>query len=547
MFSTLPGNGRLNSTHTKDYIITIDSSTFELRLSSSLSNVQELAYRSSCRACTGHEDVAALARSWMDNCLQHHTTCPKPNPTGWEPSRLLDISQDKIKLVLKDPAEAHLPYVTLSHCWGTDKFLVLTPDLVPCFMEGVDISSFSLTFQETFITARRLNVRYVWIDCYCIMQGRDDAAQEDWRSESLNMGEIYANSLLNIGALESEGPASGLFRRRPFKTTYSELRWSPDGQERHQKLYLISRGERIERTLEFQQASRSALMKRAWVVQECVMAPRMLSFGRQLFWQCGHLAVCEQFPCEPRPWVRGTGIVNYHTFWLLGGEGRPYQYPHDNGGYVSRWIHTLSIYTTARLSYPQKDLFAALNGVGTELAKRSGSMFRSGILASALQQSLLFHCGRQVKKRDMAMPTWHWSSCYPEMNLIIAQDVVNPNRCRPMAYSFMSDDCRPLPDAFAQDYWPNLIFVGRFLTRQLYNQEDYFDAEGEDGGSPDEEKVYAPLFEQSWGTGLMYCYGLILMRSMPGAYRRLGVWRAQADNGFHPDAFKTRPQLIVLE
>lgn len=502
-----------------------------------------------------------MARGWMDNCLRNHTTCSKSFLTGWKPSRLLDVTEDKIKLVFQDSAEPHLPYVTLSHCWGTEKFLVLTPDLVPRFIEGVDISEFPLTFQETMITVRRLNVRYLWIDCYCIMQGSDTEALEDWRRDSLSMGDVYANSLLNIGALDSEGPANGLFRHRPSDPIYSKIEWSPSGQDKPQIFYLIRLDHRRDTVAEsFHRSENSALMKRGWVVQECVMAPRMLSFGRQLLWQCDCLSAFEQIPCSESdsqgPNNRAAGGF---SFWLLS-DGANSQYMY--GGFGSRWMVTLSIYTDTCLSYPQKDLFAALDGVGTELAKRSGSIFKNGILASVLHESLLFSSNGNVRNLLKDMPTWHWSSCYPGVNFGFAEYIAHRRRSYlPMAYSFMSDDCRQLPDGSSRNYWPNLIFVGRLLTRQLRNQTNFFDRREEGGSSSDEGKVYVPLFRSQCtfvsqerlrssyydSSSRTHCYGLILAQSKSGAYHRLGIWKVYLGSKLYTRIIKTRPQLIVLE
>lgn len=461
------------------------------------------------------------------------------------------MAKDTIRLVFKDSVEAHLPYVTLSHCWGTGEFFVLAPDLVPRFREGVDISEFPLTFQETIITVRRLGVRYLWIDCYCVMQGRDDEAQEDWRSESLHMGKIYANSLLNIGALESEGPANGLFRYRRYNPIYFKIQWLPDGRGGIQNLYVIPPYLPATIFEQFDQVKYSALMKRGWVVQECVMAPRMLSFGQTLFWQCDHLAATEQLPYEPISHHKEDDalVMMSHPFWLLNDPVTRSRVMIRS--YESRWINTLSVYTKTRLSYPQKDLFAALNGVGIELAKRSGSIFRNGILASALQQSLLFESNCEVGELGQAMPTWHWSSRYPQVDFRYAYLIHLDRRWfSPMAYSFMSDDCRALPDGFSKSYWPNLILIGRLLTKPLNNQHDRFDGEKGDGFLSNEEKVYVPLFRdrqrRDSSLGVIH-FGLILVQSKSGAYRRLGQWSAFPDRESLQDALKVRPQLIVLE
>jgi hypothetical protein len=59
-----------------------------------------------------------------------------------------------------------------------------------------------LTFRDFIDIARRLDVRYVWIDSLCILQD----SKEDWESEAVQMGDVYSKSYLTIAA---SGSASG--------------------------------------------------------------------------------------------------------------------------------------------------------------------------------------------------------------------------------------------------------------------------------------------------------------------------------------------------
>ncbi|KAK4442309.1 HET-domain-containing protein, partial [Podospora aff. communis PSN243] len=55
------------------------------------------------------------------------------------------------------------------------------------------------TFQDAIELARKLRIRYIWIDSLCIVQ--DDAG--DWASESKQMGMIYERRYLTIAATSS--------------------------------------------------------------------------------------------------------------------------------------------------------------------------------------------------------------------------------------------------------------------------------------------------------------------------------------------------------
>ena len=66
-----------------------------------------------------------------------------------------------------------------------------------------------LTFKDCLFTARKLNVRYVWIDSLCIIQDDED----DWARESAVMNKVYMNSLCTIAADASQCAYGGIFRK----------------------------------------------------------------------------------------------------------------------------------------------------------------------------------------------------------------------------------------------------------------------------------------------------------------------------------------------
>jgi len=64
---------------------------------------------------------------------------------------------------------------------------------------GVPFASFPPSLRHGMLVAQSLAIDYFWIDCYCVLQGHDEASRRDWEVESKQMGSIYANGILNIG------------------------------------------------------------------------------------------------------------------------------------------------------------------------------------------------------------------------------------------------------------------------------------------------------------------------------------------------------------
>ncbi|KAI1291475.1 heterokaryon incompatibility protein-domain-containing protein [Xylaria venustula] len=558
------------------YTLCIDQQLFNIVSSSPRSFSPKSSIQCKGQFWTGDEDIAVAARIWLNNCLKNHATCSKSFATGWKPSRLLDVSNDNIRLVSGDLANIEQHYITLSHCWGKEKFLVLTADLVSLFFAGVHISAFPLTFQETIVTVRRLGIRYLWIDCYCILQGESEDAKTDWKSESLHMGRVYANALLNIGAIESSGPSQGLFRESsPSCGTSSTIVWSPT-QRDGAILFRVTKTDRVFFGTPVDELMGSNLMTRGWVLQECIMAPRMLSFAKdKVAWQCSELAASEGVSMWEITSDERSSMWD-QPFWLFTtSPTSTYRTPHLDT--KSRWISTLEYYCQTCLTYPEKDLFAALDGVGKELAKFSGSRFENGTFASTLLETLLYEPAGLAKaddtthtelvpmdedeepyyiipdhssRRDETRPAWHWSSWYPDVRFTLAL-----SNDFPMAYAFTSDDCKlsnPL-DQSSTSYWPNLVLIGRLMATPPVSctvcpdtREEYQNL------LTDEARFYLPLFSHAYpgyNSGKKAKYtGLLLERSESGAYRRTGVWDCDVDlEKMENKVMRTRPQLIVLE
>ncbi|KAJ2973920.1 hypothetical protein NUW58_g8819 [Xylaria curta] len=230
------------------------------------------------------------------------------------------------------------------------------------YFQGVDINEFELTFQETITT------------------GSDDAALEDWKRESVRMKQVYANSLLNVGALDSTNPAYGLFQSRPLRAINTRILWSSTKKDGLRVFYITSIRREDDRMQFINRIQESALMRRGWVIQECVLAPRMLSFGSgEVFWQCSQLAACETYAGQDESDKNPASEdeLTRYPFWMLGYPGSHRQYSVSQ--IKTRWIGTLNAYCHSNLTYPEKDLFIALDGMGALLLDNYGGRFKYGM------------------------------------------------------------------------------------------------------------------------------------------------------------------------
>lgn len=146
-----------------------------------------------------------LAYEWFKECLEHHVSCNRSSERPFLPTRLVNVgclSDDggtKCKLVLREEITPEERYATLSHCWGSSpikKKLIISK--IEDMRAGVSVSELPRTFQDAIVVARKLGLRYLWIDSLCIIQ--DSPGDVDWAHESSLMNDVYGNSSCNISA-----------------------------------------------------------------------------------------------------------------------------------------------------------------------------------------------------------------------------------------------------------------------------------------------------------------------------------------------------------
>ncbi|KAI5921567.1 heterokaryon incompatibility protein-domain-containing protein [Camillea tinctor] len=530
----------------------------------------QLRNRSQTRSSTGHEDVAALAKWLLSQCIDSHKSCFKPISEGrgaWKPLRLLEVSHDQVRLVLTEKEDVTGPYATLSHCWGKKKFFVLTSENFAQFTAGLPIDRFPKTFQETMTTVRRLGIKYLWIDSYCIIQGDEG----DWKHQAAQMHQVYTNSLINIGAANADGPTEGLFHERHGRNHPSaSILWSPK-QNMNPRTFRIYDATCCLNLSHLRDSFGHRLFNRGWVLQETMLTPRMLTFTPdQIFWQCSEAFTYEShiMYISPEEFTQDyimhssrEEYISFTPFWALSKVG-------GLGSYKHRWLKTVNLYSRYELTYPDKDIFEAISGIGQHLASLTGDTFRYGILSSTLFDSLSWRpdAGRKRVFGDNSqshvwrLPSWHWCSLTNEAVNFLWNLLPTHNwaKNRSLAFVFISDDCKPLSIfPMSKDLWPNLLCIGRTIgfksmpdiTIDLDDELNPLKAKDHASVSPKSEInweniVCLPLV--TYSTYKKMVHGLLLQEQDNGAYRRLGLFYSGVSKTM-ADVTRYKPRLIVLE
>ena len=189
--------------------------------------------------------VQRLVQRWYNECTESHEYCrikdlghideSKHLHSAFQPNRILDISDGKIRLETDPENREEQRYASLTHRWATDPTNMprLSDRNMELWREEIDINILTATFRDAVHVARKLGVRYLWIDSLCIQQS-GPGWDLDWQRESAVMGEIYRHAFLNIQAgRDSDHWNYGLFTTpqvreiEPFRVTMSRTLLKP--------------------------------------------------------------------------------------------------------------------------------------------------------------------------------------------------------------------------------------------------------------------------------------------------------------------------------
>lgn len=358
---------------------------------------------------------------WFHECQENHEMCKIKNLEGWQPTRLLDVGEDdspivKLQISSEYPKDHGHPFVTLSHCWGKTKIVRLLNDNIEAMKQGIPLDTLPKTFQEAIAITRRLKQRFLWIDSLCIIQ---DSAR-DWQVESATMESVYKFSLLNIAATASTNGTGGCFRERnPHLAQMCiaedvEWTWGTGNYYLHDSM-LWSMGMQY-----------APLNNRAWVVQERVLAPRILHFGEhQLYWECNQKDACETFPAGLHPRMI-EGAPRFKSQQPEHGGPRLRCYSEDWLGLLKAdkdlnnydlWSNIVLAYTRCDLTM-RSDKLIALSGVAQMMRRVLKDEYLAGLWRRWLPYQLLWYKEKPADKERSAAyraPTWSWASADQEV------------------------------------------------------------------------------------------------------------------------------------
>ncbi|KAF8857250.1 hypothetical protein BDZ45DRAFT_564472, partial [Acephala macrosclerotiorum] len=263
---------------------------------------------------------------------------------------------------------------------------------------GIDTTLLPQTFRDAIHTTIQLGINYLWIDFLCIVQDNPD----DWLRESNVRGQVYQNGYCNIAATKSTATDNGFLTQKSSDiqslkaACYIQSAWD-DEENFHWILHDVN---------DLDDLLSGPLLNRGWVVQERLIAPKILHFvSKQLYWECHQRDACEGVPSRSLvlPETSETDIKHRHRSLLACS---------DFSDTMILWAGIVSLYSECQLTM-EKDKLVALSGVAKTIRKRHlDGQYLAGSWSDDLGSQLWWSTTVRTRTRPQAYraPSWSWAS-----------------------------------------------------------------------------------------------------------------------------------------
>jgi hypothetical protein len=344
------------------------------------------------------------AQEWMSSCLGKHERCEKHTQPRTYPTRLLELGGHNFRLILPEENPSG-PYAALSYCWGPNpSFIRLTADNLQNFRVGQPYTSLPIAFQEAIHIIQKLGIQYLWIDALCIIQS-GSGSSKDWQFECERMQEVYSNCIINLSLAQAAHPDESclggytLDSTLPFKVDVVDEAHDHGSSETHEYT-VISRDYFAEALYE------QPIGSRAWVMQERLLATRVLSIGHgELFWDC------QQIPHASESLPYGFTLCSDQIRSYLraaNGLSIPSVPQTSNSEHVEGncsvsnsedlediWSKIIKEYNARQLTYPQTDKLMALSAISKRIGYAMDDTYLGGHFSKTLPISLNWYTERR--------------------------------------------------------------------------------------------------------------------------------------------------------
>lgn len=311
----------------------------------------------------------------------------------------------------------------------------LTKGNLEALRRDIPVHQLSSLLKDALHVTCQLGVKYIWIDCLCILQD----CQDDWAYEAARMGDVYYYAKCNIAASGYADGKTSLFKERtPIPLINYPLFMDriliPSTETVAYPARIPVKGIYVssDRHEFYEAVTKGPLNSRGWVAQERSLSPGILHFTpKQMWWECKDHIFSEAFPymdftrnfersSNPLHLDATTGEQNEYMRW--------------------KWNTFVGFYAGTDLSV-WSDRFPALTGIARRFAASTADNLVAGFWETDLISSLAWRVSDEghAKKipREQLAPSWSWAFlCVPHKLGYVFHSTRSFSTCRRV----LSDD-----------------------------------------------------------------------------------------------------------
>lgn len=349
------------------------------------------------------QKVYADTKTFLSVCEHSHGACQLFSTVSFVPSRLLKVSPDSgpdyIRLV-ETRSDGQWTWACLSYVWGGHQHHKTTRSVLPEYLKDICLEILPQTIKDAVSVCRELDIPYLWIDSFCIVQ--DD--ELDKIREIPQMSLIYRHALLTIAAACARNVEDGFLHHvrplcyRLFAPTSLRFR---DRRGRESRPFVLT--EKLG--FATYHHPNEPIDSRAWTLQEQLLSPRCLSYSSHgLVWSCRSLLqYVNDSVSRPRNIMehRGSGQNIDVVPCIPGMEMLP-------------WEDIVQLYTPRQATLCS-DKLVALSAVAQTYSEnvKQRDTYLAGIWLKSLPLSLLWQVpaeARRPRPPEHTAPSWSWAS-----------------------------------------------------------------------------------------------------------------------------------------
>jgi len=376
-----------------------------------------------------------LVHGWLKDCETNHTDCKRPSTKkAFLPTRLLCIKVGQICLVetqnFTEEQRAAARFIALSHCWGPPGVIQYktTTENILARLKSIAVDELPQTIKDAVAAGQALGIDYIWIDSICIVQDMP----QDLKHELSIMLEVYSKAEFTISAACAASVEEGFLKRpsdsRPRLIIPGKCGTNNSGMI----IFTEHQPDRSLTSMWRGQIHQSPWNQRAWTLQESLVTPRILHFGKDYIF----------FECSTQDCFEGADISREFSVTLYDPEHVRRSPNTFRPSYAVRrseeidieqtyknFYRSVAMYAKRRISFVHDKAvgFSSILLAGAFVTK---SPARHGLLMDDLRRGLIWMTSdpNRPTKTLSQWPTWSWLSYDGMVAFVHTQNYTTPEQ-----------------------------------------------------------------------------------------------------------------------